>query len=161
MGKRLTVVLGGLFFAIQFLYAGTSIYRSLTTPTSASDPGWEAADRDGRVLVIRVESPSWGLRPGDEVIAVEGTPFKTSSDLIRSLRERDPGEPYSMVIRREGQSGRVTLRTMPIPLLWITPVRGAMAIILALFLITGLGVFVLKPYDRQALLLALMFGALT
>src|SRR5260370_19906560 len=50
---------------------------------------------------------------------------------------------------------------MPIPLLRITPVRGAMAIILALFLITGFGVFVLKPYDEQGLLLALMFGTLT
>src|SRR5215831_8147142 len=161
MGKRLIVILGGLFFAVQFLYAGTSIYRSLTTPTSASDPGWEATDQDGRVFVNRVESASWGLRLGDEVIAVEGAEFKTSSDLMKRLRELEPGEPYTIVIRRDGQPSRVTLRTMSIPLLWIAPVRGAMAIIVALFLITGLGVFVLKPYDRQALLLALMFGALT
>src|SRR5262249_36351220 len=54
-----------------------------------------------------------------------------------------------------------SLRTMPVSLLQITPVRAAMAIILALFLITGFAVFVLKPYDGQAVLLALMFGALT
>src|SRR5262245_28821722 len=161
MGKRLIVVLGGLFFAIQFLYAGTGIYRSLATPTSASEPGWEAADQDGRVFVTRVESASWELKPGDEVISVQGAQYKTSSELIRSLRQLEPGEQYTMIVRRDGQPWRLTLRTMAIPLLWIAPVRGAMAIILALFLITGLGVFVLKPYDRQALLLALMFGALT
>ena len=161
MGKRLTVVLGGLFFAIQFLYAGTSIYRSVITASSTSDPGWEAADRGGRVLVTGVESLSWGLRPGDEVIGVEGIQFRTSSDLMASLRALDVGESYTLVIRREGLPTKLTLQTMPVPLLRIAPVRGAMAIILALFLITGFGVFILKPNDGQALLLALMFGTLT
>jgi sigma-B regulation protein RsbU (phosphoserine phosphatase) len=161
MGKRLVIVLGGLFFAIQFLYAGTSIYRSLNTAAAASEPGWEAGDRDGHVFVANISSASWGLRTDDEVLAVEGVQFKTSSDLMRSLRRLEVGQPYTIVIRRDGEPSRLTLQTMPIPLLRITPVQGAMAIILAVFLITGLGVFVLKPYDRQALLLALMFGTLT
>jgi sigma-B regulation protein RsbU (phosphoserine phosphatase) len=161
MDKRLIVVLGGLFFAVQFLYAGTSIYRSLTSPTPASVPGWEAADRGGHVFVSIIEAESLGLKPGDEVVAVEGIQFKSSSDLVNSLRQLEIGEPYTMLIRHEGQPNVLTLKTQPVPLLRITPVRGAMAIILALFLITGLGVFILKPYDKQGWLLALMFGTLT
>jgi sigma-B regulation protein RsbU (phosphoserine phosphatase) len=160
MGKRLIVILGGLFFAIQFLYAGTGIYRSISTPAPASEPGWEAADLDGHVYVARIESDLWGLRPGDEVMAVEGTQFESSTELMRSLRQKESGEVYSVVVRREGHSYTLTLRANPVTLFGITAVRGAMAIILAVFLVTGFFVFVLKPYDSQALLLALMFGAL-
>ncbi|MGH9764605.1 MAG: hypothetical protein ACREAC_27535, partial [Blastocatellia bacterium] len=51
-----------------------------------------------------------------------------------------------------------TLRTDSVPLVRITMTLIALAVILGIFLITGFAVFILKPYDKQALLLSLMFG---
>src|SRR5260370_12440985 len=98
MGKRLIIVLGGLFFAVQFLYAGTSIYRSLGTAPSTSEPGWEAADRAGHVFVAYVDSESRGLKPGDEVVAAEGIQFRLSSELTEPLRRLEAGAPYQIII---------------------------------------------------------------
>jgi sigma-B regulation protein RsbU (phosphoserine phosphatase) len=161
MKNRWFLVLTGLFFVVQFLYAGSGIYQSFTAPTPLSDPGWIPADAEGRVVVLSPgEGPS-PLKAGDEIVAIDGSQFNMASQAMTAMRQLPPGAAYSVLIRRGGQLGQFVLHTEPVPLIRIALIRAALAIILTVFLITGFAVFLLKPYDKQALLLAWMFGMFT
>ncbi|HKV40678.1 MAG TPA: SpoIIE family protein phosphatase [Blastocatellia bacterium] len=160
MRKRLLLILGGAFFALQFLCAGGGIYRYFTAPTPASDPGWFATTKGGS-LVIVTAPPESRLKPDDEIVAVGGRVFSDPAELLSTLQHLQPGTQYTIVIRREGELQSLVLRTQPVALLHIALLRAAFAIILAIFLVTGFAVFLLKPSDKQALLLALMFGMFT
>lgn len=160
MSRRLQLALGGLFFALFFIYAGASVYRTVKMEGAASVIGWRAEDRTGRVTVVNVlsDGPGSQLGTGDEVISVNGVPISKSSEITDLLKDVEPGSVYAVVIRRGGRIAEVLLRTEPFPVVWFTLLRAANVIIPALFLITGLVVFVLKPFDKHARLLALMFA---
>ena len=50
--KRTRLVLGGLFFATMFVYAGGTAYQTFETRKSST--GWDALVRDGRIFVGEV-----------------------------------------------------------------------------------------------------------
>jgi sigma-B regulation protein RsbU (phosphoserine phosphatase) len=101
------------------------------------------------------------LRSGDEVLAINGQPIKQASDVIEIFHHLDPGTPYTVVIGRGGFAFEATLTSQPIPLAFLIVNGVASLVIPNIFLLTGLIVFLLKPDDKQALLLALMFGMFT
>lgn len=67
--------------------------------------GYFGADEDEGVLVNRVlvGSPAdhAGLRAGDLILALEGETVASSGDLIRALREREPGDSVSLSVLRD------------------------------------------------------------
>ncbi len=163
MRKRLQFTLGAIFFALLLVYGGARSFKGFEALGMESDPGWIARQVGNQVRVDQIRNVETAglLRSGDEVVAINGRPIKQASDLVEIFQYVDPGTPYTVVIRRGGLPIEITLRSQAIPLIfWI--VSGAASLVIPnIFLLTGLIVFLLKPDDKQALLLALMFGMFT
>ena len=160
MRKRLQLILGGLFFAFLIVYSGELFIRSALELSKASDPGWIPDTKDGRVHLHRFTSAEYArlLKIGDEIIALNGQPITSEYEVPRSFKDIQPNSLYRMTVRRDGQALDFVLQSQAIPLSeWI--INAAVRLIIPnIFLLTGLVVFLLKPYDKQALLLALMLG---
>lgn len=159
MNKRLRLIIVLLFFALMFTYAGLNAYQTLRLNRSYT--GWEAVSSGERVLIKRVfpNGPAASvLRDGDELIYFNGRPIRdASSAIITSL---SPGTAYTLGVMREGQEHEFNLRTVPVPFsVWLT-LFALTALLPAIGLSTALTVFLLKPFDKQALLVALLFGVL-
>ena len=163
MKRQLQFTLGAIFFALLLVYGGTRFYRSFAPLGMDSDPGWIARQVGTSVRVNQLRSAESAalLRVGDEVIALNGEQIKRPSDIADGFHQIEPAKPYTVLIRRNGFGLEVTLLSQPIPLItWV--INGALYLVIPnIFLLTGLIVFMLKPYDKQALLLALMFGMFT
>ncbi len=150
-------MLGGLFFALMFVYAGTNAYQSFEYRKSAV--GWSATLRGGRVVVEHVNEEGGArlLRPGDEVVAFDGQPIESARPVFE-LPHSEPGRSYTVAVRRGEERLEFSFQTTP-----LLPFRVLFDTLLAIvipviFLVLGFAVFVLKPEDKQAVLLALMFG---
>lgn len=163
MKKQLQFTLGAIFFALLLVYGGTRFYRSFAPLGMDSDPGW-IARRVGpsvRVAALRSVEPAGLLKVGDEVLALDGAQINRPSDISDVFHQIEPARPYTVLIRRNGFPLEITLISQPIPLImWV--ITGALYLVIPnIFLLTGLIVFMLKAHDKQALLLALMFGMFT
>ena len=163
MTKRRRFILGNLFFALMFVYFGVSIYQhGIAVPRLASSRGWSAIEHRGRVLVVEVmpEGPATSLRVGDELVALNGTSYQRSFQYNAAFRRIAPHQSYTLTVRRNGRIEELTLQRQPEPPLFpqLLSVFNFGLLIAASFLVTGFIVFLLKPYDKQALLLALTLG---
>jgi S1-C subfamily serine protease len=146
MTKWLQVVVVGLFFALLYLYAGSRMYRVLGSLNHLSSPGWTAQAEGTRVLVRQVNRPASasGLTPGDEVVAINGEHLGGSSHQLEAvLASLKPDESYSIVVLRDGRPLQLVLRAEPLPLSVVVLVQAANVVLPAIFLLTGLGVFLL------------------
>jgi sigma-B regulation protein RsbU (phosphoserine phosphatase) len=160
MRKRLQLTLAGLFFALLIVYSGELFIRTVAELSRDSDPGWTAYSLGGQVRILQFNSmgPAGLLKYGDELIALNGQTVTSDYQVQRIFREIPPGSPYRVTVRRGDQLRDFVLQSQAIPLSEWIMYGAARLIIPNIFLITGLVVFLLKPYDKQALLLALMFG---
>src|SRR5215510_10822501 len=163
MKKRLQFLLGAIFFAFLLVYGANRFYRSLGILDMESDPGFTVriTGTQARVGQIRNAELAEILRWGDEVLAINGQPIKHVSDVVDMFQHISPRTPYTLNIRRGPASFDLTILSQAIPLTaWI--LNGFVSLILPnIFLLTGLIVFMLRPDNKQALLLALMFGMFT
>jgi sigma-B regulation protein RsbU (phosphoserine phosphatase) len=162
MKKRLRLILGAIFFALLFISTGVNMYRGLGVLSRKSEPGWIANQIGSRLFIVQVEPDlASTLQFGDEIISLNQQPVKDLSNDTRVFQNSQPGQIYQIEIRRNGQTRSFSLQTVPIPIsMWVVRV-AAYLLIPAIFIITGFVVFLLKPHDRQARLLALMFGMFT
>ncbi|MEK6321770.1 MAG: SpoIIE family protein phosphatase [Acidobacteriota bacterium] len=163
MRSRLQFTWGAIFFALLLMYGGARFFRSVALLGMESDPGWVSRQVGNQVRVDRFRNsePAELLRIGDEVVAINGQPIKQTSEVVGIFHYVDPGRPYTVVIRRSGIPFEVTLVSQAIPLFTLIVNGAASLVIPNIFLLTGLIVFLLKPEDKQALLLSLMFGMFT
>jgi sigma-B regulation protein RsbU (phosphoserine phosphatase) len=155
---RRRLLLGGLFFALMLVYAGGNAYQTFATRRSST--GWVAASAGARVVVSEVNPrgpAAAALRPGDVVLTVEGRAAESPAQ-VYALLAREPGHEYEVSIARSGAPLDLALRTTPVPGFTSTYYTLLVVVIPVIFIITGLGVFALRPDDKQAVLLALMFG---
>ncbi|MFN2455422.1 MAG: GAF domain-containing SpoIIE family protein phosphatase [Pyrinomonadaceae bacterium] len=164
MSKRWRLFLVGLFFALMFICAVANIYLVFATSLTASYPGWMGQQKNGRVTVFKMnDDPRLAaLHNDDEVIAFNGQPVTNSiAPINKYFSVAELGE-YHMTVRREGGATQeLTLRTLPLPFVGRIGFVLSVIIIPVVFLFTGFALFVLKPYDKQALLLALLFAMYT
>jgi sigma-B regulation protein RsbU (phosphoserine phosphatase) len=159
MVKRLQLILAGFFFGLLLIYVGAGDYNHLSAVSHLVDPGWVTEQRGDRFVITRVRAFASALRPGDEVVAINGQQIKGVFSIKSALEKISPGSDYTILIQRNGQLLAYKLRAEALALDWSALLRiGAVLVIPAIFLLTGFAVFLLKPYDKQALLLALMFG---
>lgn len=160
MTKRLRLLFGGAFLALMLLNVAGNIYaRFLPFPGSADDWGG-GTDGAGRVMVTRVKpgGAAAELRVGDEILAINGVDYRVDPQVLGYSDTAPPGTRYRITVRRDGQVREVSVATVP------NTERRALnpeTFPFILFLLTGLAVFLLRPEDKQAWLLMLMFGALT
>ncbi len=160
MKKQLKMLLGATFFGLLFIYTGASLVHVVALLRMDSDPGWYPYQIGNRPIVVEVEpgEPIVPLRFGDEIVSINGQPLRYAFNFTKVFRDMPPGQSYTMVVRRQGQPMQFTLETRAIPLVNWTLMGSRGLIIPSIFLLVGVSVFLLKPYDKQAMLLALMFG---
>ncbi|MDQ3254350.1 MAG: protein kinase [Acidobacteriota bacterium] len=157
-GRR-RIILIGLFFTLMCICAGVNSYHSILYFHTAGDPGWMLG-LDGRVQTYGGVSGAnlSSLRDGDDVVLLDGREFKNAFQYFETFARFTPRADYTIVVRRDGRTERLALRTASYHF-WIrVNVILLQLVIPATFLLTGLIVFLLKPNDKQALLLALMLG---
>ena len=160
MKKRTQFILSAAFFGLLLIYAGALFIQSAVILSQHSEPGWLAYQVGDQSFVRRAISAEAAalLRPGDEVLAINNAPVASDFDIAEAFRRVEPATAYALKVRRAGRTFDLLLPSQPMPTsAWV--VRLAMRVIIPnIFLLTGLVVFLLKPNDKQALLLALMFG---
>src|SRR5262245_42767234 len=154
--------LGVFFFALMFGHLGVEVYTAwlnLATLPNSSD-GWTAnLLPDGRSQIVKVDKngPATALQVGDEFISINGLTLQDDPGIRSYNRRVPPGTIYKIVVRRQGQLLEFSLATIRNPIdRWLMPIADIL--VQALFLLTGLTIFLLKPADRQAWLLVLMLG---
>src|SRR5215475_7841067 len=160
MTKRARILLGGIVLALLTAYVGLYIY-SLTLPKKGSSDGWSGTwDGKGEPRVVSVDpnGPATSLQIGDVFIAINGVKIKDDPGLLSISDRVPPGTRYTLTIRRGGELRDVVIQTIPH--------QGRVQFdriyyVNLLFLLTAWIIFVLRPDDRQAWLLALMLGTLT
>jgi sigma-B regulation protein RsbU (phosphoserine phosphatase) len=159
MTKKLKLISGVLFFALMSANIGAVFYESWAEQFTCSQRGWEAKEVDGKPVIWTVDAdgPAAALRVGDEVISLEVEP-RGACPLINKRECAAPqGTIYKLTIRRGGRTLEVDLVTAAKPLSgWFYGFIFNLASLI--FPVTGLAVFLLKPDNKQAWLLALMLG---
>ncbi|HMY76661.1 MAG TPA: hypothetical protein PLQ88_32880, partial [Blastocatellia bacterium] len=165
MSLRQRQWLGAIIFVLMFGHFGVNAYFILVKleQLGRSSDGWAARVRaDGKAEITEVTrgGPATVLREGDELVSINGVSPKDNPELLTISRHVSPGTPYTIAVRRQGQLLEFTLATIARPLgQWLRPLADVFVPLL--FLLTGLAVFLLKPADWQAWLLALMLSSFT
>jgi sigma-B regulation protein RsbU (phosphoserine phosphatase) len=151
----------------MFVNAAAGAYqtvRSLKTFHRRSDPGWRVepwGDRMRLRAIISDGPAASALRAGDEIVSINSKPLDSPYNVLKPFESIPPGSTYKITVRRAGQLLDFTLITRPFPwaLLAIQPMWGM--IIPGIFLFSGFALFLFRSDDKLALLLALMFCALS
>ncbi|HEV2687654.1 MAG TPA: GAF domain-containing protein, partial [Bryobacteraceae bacterium] len=121
------------------------------------------SDRFGWVERALVDS---GVRPGDELLAVEGQPYRGGAQLARVLAAKRPGERLTIHVLRKDHAEPETF-TAPLTAvgsddlpIWGWIIIASMTVLTPMFcLLLGFGVTAIRPRDPLAwLLLALMLA---
>ncbi|HEY9281875.1 MAG TPA: protein kinase [Pyrinomonadaceae bacterium] len=164
MKKRLRLLSVGLYFALMAACAVAGAYLTFGEQRWAQPQarGWFLTRPENglRVNAVAPGGPAAALKVGDEVVALGGRPLADRAQFFEFFRRLPRESDYQITVRRDGREETFTLRTVGLPLSWWA-VRILFSVVIpALFLSTGVALFVLKPFDKQALLLALYFGTL-
>ena len=164
MRRRAQLTLGAIFFGLLLIYGGVRFVRTFSLLGMESDPGWRARQVGTLVLINQITGvdPQRQLRLGDELVGINGRAIKYATDVAPIFNNIEPGEPYTVLVNRNGfLQPPISLQSQEISLFsWV--VNGVVRLVIPnIFLLTGLAVFLFKPDDKQALLLALMFGMFT
>jgi serine phosphatase RsbU (regulator of sigma subunit) len=159
MSKRVRILIGGLLLMLMTANLGANIY-SISLPEKGSYPGYTATwDGIGEPRIIEVNPSALAadFQIGDELIKIDGVTIRDDPRVLID-NEKPPGTRVTITIRRAGELRDVTIQTVPHeerrrfdPLYYIS----------LLFLLTGWIVFLLRPDDKHAWLLALMLATFT
>jgi phosphoserine phosphatase RsbU/P len=162
MTKKLKLISGVLFLALMCANIGANLYESLAEQFKYSQRGWEAKEKDGKPIIWTVDAdgPAAALRVGDEVVSLNVEPQGACRLINRRECAARPGTTYKLTVRRGGRTLDFDLATAAKPLSgWFFDL--ALNLVGLVFPLTGLAVFLLKPDNKQAWLLALMLGSFT
>ena len=160
---HLRIILVGLFFALMFLHFGVHSYHNVSLTFRSSSPGWAVSPVDGRVRLSHgmTAADMSALEDGDKVVAINGqevtNDVQVNIVLDETFAHLPPGGTYTLAVRRAGQTQEFTLRTARRSL-WPKILALLNWLFLAVFPVTGLIAFWLKPDNKQAVLLALMLA---
>jgi serine phosphatase RsbU (regulator of sigma subunit) len=160
MTKKLKLISGVLFFALMSANIGANFYESWAEQFAYSQRGWQAKEVDGKPVIWTVDAdgPAAALRVGDEAVSLDVEPPGACRLINRRECAAPPGAIYKLTVRRGGRTLEFDLATAAKPLSdcffgFIFNLAGL------IFPVTGFAVFLLKPDDKQALLLAFMLGS--
>jgi len=160
MSVRLRLIIGIPFFALMFFFLGLRVYTRVALQ-EYSLRGWNAEWRDGRVVIADVipDLPATGvLRKGDVVVAFWSERRDETPLVTQDYWRVPPDTRYKLTVSRDGQSLELPLQTTRIS--FGGPSSGALyffyMLTFLLFIITGVTVYLLRPGDEQAWLLALI-----
>jgi len=109
-----------------------------------------------------------GLRPGDEILAINNAKLDTLTPYYEQVGRGKPGDTLNFLVRRPGEGSPRSVSVVlepPLPLEIFRDLTPSRIVILEImlsypfvFLLVGLAVLFLKIEDRNAWLLALVFA---
>jgi len=164
---RLLKPLAWLFAAATLLYAGVWLYTVRLQPQArlGIESRYRPDDRTIHVQHVYDGSPAAvaGLQPGDVIVSVDETRPRGPNPVLELVLSHEPGESVRLNVERRGTPpGHLELhlvlgeagpqaigRSIAIQLVSLYPVP---------FVVVGLAVLLLRPDDRNAWLLALVFA---
>ncbi|MDA3948427.1 MAG: Do family serine endopeptidase [Spirochaeta sp.] len=102
--------------AYSWLGVQVSTLDSETAGEFLGSPGAQIDPEDTRgafVSAIYDDSPAArsGIRPGDLIIAVNGTPISNSNELVRNVAGLTPGDSVPFEVIRNGEQQTITVKT--------------------------------------------------
>ena len=139
----------------QITYSVTAFNEVLHGATISDFP----FDTDnGTVDSLSKDAEKAGLRPGDQILTVDGRELKNSKILVQQIRQHKPKELLTLTVIPKGQSGTKTLR-VPVraagaksAMAWDLVFTGVL-IAMALFcVLVGIYVAAILPNDIRALI---------
>jgi sigma-B regulation protein RsbU (phosphoserine phosphatase) len=166
--RRLYLLLGAVFLLAMGYQVCVSIgvmqYRRLYA-VEAAWPFELLLDSDRFSSVERAMADS-GIQPGDELVQVEGQPYRGSAQIARMLAAKRPGELLRITVLRKGRSEQETFRapldavgSSELPVIGWIVVASITILTPAFCLLLGFFVAAIRPRDPLAwLLLALMLS---
>jgi hypothetical protein len=163
MRPRIVIVV--TLYALAAACTAASLYHYTRQLHMLESRGWGSTQTEAHGPELLIEVTPGGtadglLRVGDEVVAVNGEATERSDFRTETAYARvTPGEPYRLTVRRDGQLHEFTLRADAARALPTGYIVGSLLYSLV-FLLVGLGVFLLKPDDKHVLLLSLCLAAL-
>jgi hypothetical protein len=183
MRKRLLFLSVVLYFAGMSVYAVASAYRTLTWDSRVHPltRGWgfvtpprkfvnnfredvECLRGSGNVRERRLvkslwaDGPATSLRIGDEVIALGDQPVEDCAQALVFFQHLPPEGVYTITVMRDGRHQAFTQRTARVPLYWWMKWILLGLALPAIYIPTGFVLFLLRPFDKQVVLLGLFFG---
>ena len=118
VGDAAAGVPGNMFVPIDKLLPVMGDLIAFGRPASAARPwlGANLQDVDGALVVRRVApdgpAEAAGLRHGDQVTAIDGSPVRDLADLYRKLWERgEAGVMVELTVARRGEKRDVAVKT--------------------------------------------------
>ncbi len=165
-----------VFAGITFFYSAVWMYYVRhQTPNNPVELGfnflhqeqYDPATHSVAVRDVVPKSPAEraGLRPGDRIVAVNGRPLTTSAPYDQTWAHSRPGDPVELMVERPGEPRPLSLHGIfraPVPSsapegLARTSAQQILGSFPVFFLVIGFAVLFLRPDNRYAWLLALMF----
>ncbi|HYL99871.1 MAG TPA: PDZ domain-containing protein, partial [Blastocatellia bacterium] len=107
-----------------------------------------------------------GLKPGDRIVAIFGTPLQGEDSLARVWAQHKPGDQVQLTVLRPGNPGPIIIHatfrasgeSSAEAAVAAHVGQGIVRVFPIAFLTVGLALLFLRPDDRNAWLVALMFG---
>jgi len=156
------------YCVLAFLFAITLAYEvpylhDILRDETRSDPAFTIETASDRVDTVTNEAAQAGIRRGDEVVSIDGRPYRGLADWAHPFADAPIGGSIAVVLRSSDprQPGERTV-VLPVKAISLDPWRLAGALILYFFLpaicvLLGFWVAFRRPRDPMAwLLLALM-----
>jgi phosphoserine phosphatase RsbU/P len=168
--KSLLITLAVLFAAASIFYAAMWIFfGSRGIPVELGfDNKYLSADRSQLVQSVVRGSPAEhaGLQPGDRIVAIYGSPLQGEDSLTRIWAQHKPGDAVQLTVMRPGNQNPIILEARFRASGEARAEAGAAAhfsqgivsLFPIAFLTVGLALLFLRLDERNAWLVALMFG---
>jgi Lon-like protease len=68
------------------------------------------------IISVTPNGPAAGkLESGDRLLQVDGEPVATSNAAVKAIQDRDPGDPVTLTVQRDGDTRTVEVTTEPSP----------------------------------------------
>ncbi len=169
--RPLLLVLAALFAAATILYSAIWMYYIRWEPKAPIGLRAPYSMLTRSIRVTRVPEGSAaeqaGLRPEDRIVAINGRRLDTLNPFFDAVHRGQPGDVVELTVERPGAAAPIVLQMVlqrrPAQAEELPPARTVALEIInsfpVLFLVVGLGVLFLRLEDRNAWLLALLFGA--
>ncbi len=170
--RPLLVALAVLFAAATILYSAIWMYyvRWESNAQIGIEAPYSMLTRSMRVTGVPEGGAAEraGLRPEDRIVAINGRRLDTMNPYFDAVSRGQPGDVVELTVERPGAAAPIVLQTVlrrrPAQAKELTPTQTVALEIInsfpVLFLVVGLGVLFLRLQDRNAWLLALLFGSL-
>lgn len=139
-----------LLTIVLFGAAGWCVWSRVTSPTDgATVSPADSAVSIGHIIVSATDEENV-LRPGDEVIAIDGLPLSERLRTLPGGPRVDVGDTLTYLIERDGQRRDVDVTLHPFPLLGALAGLWPMVVVGVLLVATTITVFWARPRDPAA-----------